>query len=317
MPGYRRLYTINLGPPPQSKKLPFSKPDSDEAQVTKRAIGRSEWIERRQKTHGTGQKFKIGGREIYSGTVEGHILRAGAVIFASSLYPENIVDIRRLYLFRKNGKDHAASYSFPIESDPQIAERRGKYLRAYNRETNEEIRKRMRRTFDRLERDRNPELLGLTGQLRTAGIIPSHPEANYEMDQRTRATVFFEMDSVDFYKALIASHREEWQESDNVNPVRHLAAYYALALKCMAHKERTGKETEFREIGFDELFKIAHGIFYPKTERTFEIVRQLMIKGIDAYKDGVEHLRKLVSVQRDDPSPITIDPKVWKLVEMQ
>ncbi len=172
-------------------------------------------VERRQEVaragNASGQTFFFGnGRFGYlfgPDSAAYHIGKFLALRAARALFPANFPDAAEMRLFRERGALHAATYSGFVPDETGVIERRRRAMREYYaaRFASDAERQGFKDRANGVERALNPGLVPLAEKIAGAGVVLSHPEANYHVSKG--GTVFFEVEGLRVDDAVAAAFR--------------------------------------------------------------------------------------------------------------
>jgi hypothetical protein len=139
-----------------------------------------------------------------------HLQKFFSLRLAKALFPESFPECKEIRFFARSGRRLAAAYSGFVEDENGVVARRANNMRQYYRilhpqkdtERFEHARA-FRTQCDERENTLNPALAPLVRRICTSGIIISHPEANYHM--QNGKTVLFEANGIRLMRAYAAS----------------------------------------------------------------------------------------------------------------
>jgi len=129
-----------------------------------------------------------------------HLMKFLSLRAAKSTFPENIVNVVELRIFRRHGAVQTAMYSDFVSDDNGVIARRKEAMRRFYVNTSPKEKLQIITSADRCERKMNPSLGPLALKIQRTGYSLSHPEANYHVSDG--ATVFFEIDGVGIHKVI-------------------------------------------------------------------------------------------------------------------
>jgi hypothetical protein len=254
--------------------------------------------------------------EIYFGSpmLHYHYFKFLSLVAAKSLFPSNFCDAGELRVFHRRGKLQTAMYSDFVDDENGVIERRRLYMRAFYKSASEsgEAANRVRAAMNERERQLNPDLAGLEGEISAAGIFLIHPECNYHISHGS--TVFFEIGGIDIRKSAGAAEASDARLAFGVISLLHAldiirVSRYALPGDCDKLKPR---RKEILDAGLEEIHDIVHNLM------TNRIERSRVFDPNEFGKWGLEYWRDVIGDNRNPiPRPRTyelIDPKAYLLL---
>ncbi|MEW6748909.1 MAG: hypothetical protein AB1295_04345 [Candidatus Micrarchaeota archaeon] len=282
---------IRCAGPMRGRREPLCK--TDEATLSKLFTkGGREMVERLQPLDDTPQHFVLAftswdfGTRLNPKKPAYHLIKALALEFAHSLFPENFLTYHELRFFRKGSLSYSAAYSDVIPDDTGVIARRRAAMRSYYAASDDAAKNAIKEEANAVERSLNPDIPLLVNMVGGAGVGIAHPEANYHIhDGRT---IFFEVGTLDLSSAIQFA-----RAAGAADAIGLLAMIYSIEIHNAAgnYTARTTTDDLTRRCcmtylskSFSELKEIFHSIFMHD-----HLPETLLVAGGDVVKYPVSH----------------------------
>ncbi|MFA5930440.1 MAG: hypothetical protein WC861_06170 [Candidatus Micrarchaeia archaeon] len=169
-----------------------------------------------------------------SDTANGQIMKYRTLRLAHALFPENFPRARALRFSKRDGRQYGSMYSDFVPDETGCIPRKEKYLKEcykLDSETSPDAKgiafdslRTKKREFNQDERMRCPQISTAENAVKEAGILITHPEANYHVVGGK--PVFFEPENSDFELAMAHAR--------TLNGTRREKAMVQIGLLCLA-----------------------------------------------------------------------------------
>jgi len=156
-----------------------------------------------------------------------HILKYAALRLAGRMFPGNFLPAHELHIFHAGRSTYSAMYSDHVPGSEGALERRKDQYRRYYEASSDDERGRVQKMNDDTERRMCPGLIPKAMEVRSAGLLVRHPEANYAMHEGK--VLFFEIAGLDIDLAL--SWAKEKPQADRLLILEDIAYIHAATIR--------------------------------------------------------------------------------------